>query len=134
MVLITSYYITDSPDPSLECLKDNAVKLVESGICRSTRRTYTSAQSRYVTFCDTYGLQVFPASEETVLLFLSLLSNNKLKPASIRVYVSAVSDSYQGYIRAPRQVLASFSKRMVNKNQGICHHNRQASNYVTNSI
>ena len=45
-----------------------------------------------------------------------------------------VSDSYQGYIRAPRQVLANFSKRMVNKNQGICHHNIQASNYVTNSI
>jgi hypothetical protein len=68
---------------TLKNLFDNSLK-------PSTRKTYSSAQTRFLSFCTLYNLIPFPVSEETLLYYISYLFQDGLKGSSIRVYLSAV--------------------------------------------
>ena len=57
---------------SLEVLKSTARCLVRSGVRSSTRKTYTSAQKYFIDFCELHSLSPLPASETTVLLFVTV--------------------------------------------------------------
>jgi len=63
---------------------------VVAGLKESTRRTYDSAQKRYLDFCEKYGKSSMPASEETILLYVTYLYNQGLNHNSINVYLYAV--------------------------------------------
>ena len=56
----------------------------------NTKRTYSSAQKRYLNFCEHYHRVPMPASEDTLLLYVSFLFEEGLTGTSIRVYLSAV--------------------------------------------
>ena len=60
----------------------------------NTKRTYSSAQKRFLNFCERFGLlnengSAIPASEMTLLRFVASLSST-CQASSIRVYLSAV--------------------------------------------
>lgn len=70
------------------------MSLLFNGLAKSTRRTYSAAQRRFLEFCFWSG-QVqsggspLPASEWTLILFITELSRS-LKASSIKVYLSGV--------------------------------------------
>jgi hypothetical protein len=63
--------------------------LMDSTLKQNTKRTYTSAQTRFMNFCELYSLSPMPVSEESLLLYISYLFEEGLT-ASITVYLSAV--------------------------------------------
>ena len=72
-------------------LDQRARTLVAKGHSMNTDRTYSSAQRRYIQFCDIHGLVTCPASEQTLLWFVTHLHYTGVPLArSIRVYLAAV--------------------------------------------
>ncbi len=75
----------------LSDLDRKANALVEQGYAGNTKRTYTSAQKKYLTFCKIYGLVPCPATEEVLLWYVAYLyGNGVVISRSISVYLSAV--------------------------------------------
>ena len=64
--------------------------LVRHGIRSTTARTYTSAQRRYLQFCERYSLSPFPCHEDRVLTYIAYLDKEALRPGSVRVYLAAL--------------------------------------------
>jgi hypothetical protein len=64
--------------------------LIRNALKDSTRSTYTSAQKRYLRFCESFSYNPLPTCEETMLGFVSFLFSQGLKGTSISVYVAAV--------------------------------------------
>ena len=61
-----------------------------NGLAPTTRRTYASAQRKYIDFCSQLGRQSpCPADEKTLSLFITFLAQT-LQHRSIKVYLSAV--------------------------------------------
>ena len=52
--------------------------------------SYSSAQKRYLAFCETYNLQPLPLSESVSCLFAAFLAHQGLKSQSVSVYLSAL--------------------------------------------
>ena len=67
-----------------------ANSLVQEGLRKSTRSTYSSAQETFIRFCDRYGLVAVPVSEKTILRFISHLYAKKVSHGTIKVYLAAV--------------------------------------------
>jgi hypothetical protein len=64
--------------------------LMNAALRDNTKRTYTSAQNRFINFCKHYKLLPLPVSEDTLLLYVSFLFEEGLSGSSIKVYLSAV--------------------------------------------
>ena len=64
--------------------------LMEAALKPNTRKTYTSAQTRFLTFCSIYRFSPIPVTEDTLLLYISYLYEEGLSASSIRVYLAAV--------------------------------------------
>ena len=62
---------------------------MESGVAENTLKTRRQQLRRYKRFCRSYKLQDFPCSASQASLYATYLSD-KLKPISIRNYLSAV--------------------------------------------
>lgn len=60
------------------------------GVARRTQSSYSSAQRRYLTFCETYCLSPLPLSECAVCLFAAYLAHQGLQPTSISAYLAAL--------------------------------------------
>lgn len=72
-------------------LEQQAQALLRMGVRDNTRRVYDSAQRRFVRFCEEHGLVPVPATEHTLLLYITyLFFQEKLKNTTIRVYLSSV--------------------------------------------
>ena len=65
------------------------IVLAESGVSDNTKRTREQQWKRYKIFCDLYDLSASPCSASQASLYVTYLSD-KLKPVSIRNYLSAV--------------------------------------------
>ena len=82
-----------SPSELVE-LHQQTRALMFQGIASSTRRTYSSAQRKFLEFCH-WNQSVhpngspLPATEWTLMLFASHLSNT-IKASSIKVYIAAI--------------------------------------------
>ena len=74
---------------SLDQLHVNAKEYFRSGLADFTHRTYGAAQRQFLSFCDNYGLAPLPASEDTLILFVTSLAA-QIKPQSINVYLAGV--------------------------------------------
>ena len=84
---------------------------MDKALRKSTHATYSSAQKRFKSFCDENNLCHLPASEDTLVLFVSQLYLDDLKGSSIRVYLSSVRSMhiFAGYpnpLGGPRLSLA----------------------------
>ena len=69
------------------------VKHFNKGLANSIRRSYSSAQNRYLRFCrdrDSMLQQPLPASESVLCYFVAHLADSSLKHCTIKVYLSAV--------------------------------------------
>jgi len=59
------------------------------GLADSTQRTYSAPQRQYLAFSSRLDLSPFPASEQTLMLFVTELAS-RIHPQSIPVYLSAI--------------------------------------------
>ena len=73
--------------PTLEGL---ARELCTCGLSSGTVTSYTSAQRRYVAFCDTLNLLRLPLSERVLCLFVAYLTHQGLAHQSIITYLFGV--------------------------------------------
>ena len=71
-------------------LESVAASLLENGLASSTRRTYSSGQTSYLSFCSLARLAPLPSSENILCLFVAWLASSGLSHATIKVYLAAV--------------------------------------------
>jgi hypothetical protein len=71
-------------------LSDTAKELIHGGIRPNTRQVYDSAQRQYIHFCNKYGLQRVPASENTILLYIAHIYIKTLKASAMKVYLASI--------------------------------------------
>jgi hypothetical protein len=64
--------------------------LVNKSVKAATVKTYNSAQTRFLKFCQQYELEHLPATSESILLYVAFLHQQGLKGSSIKVYLAAV--------------------------------------------
>ncbi len=62
----------------------------QRAIANSTQRSYASAQSRYLSFCNQFGIPPLPVQEAHLCRFASFLANDNISHATIKCYLSAV--------------------------------------------
>ena len=80
--------------PALKKTLKEAQKFIKSRHSLSTRIAYESDIKEFNLWCKNHKLQSFPASVESVVLFLSWLAEKGLKPSSISRRVSALKYSH----------------------------------------
>ena len=73
-----------------DCLEDTARFLVDTALRESTHKTYASAQRKFQNFCIDLGIVALPASNDTLMKFVSYLFSHGLKGSTIRVYLAAI--------------------------------------------
>ena len=56
----------------------------------NTKRTYGSAQNKYLNFCTLYDQSPLTATEHTLLLYVAYLYNQNLSHSTVHVYLEAV--------------------------------------------
>ena len=101
-------------------LQAQAADLVRKGIRGTTKSTYSTAQKRFIQFCELYQLTPLPCNPETVLLYVTYLHNAGLTPATVSVYISAIRSLHvlaglpEPELRSPQVKLAM--KAMVSLN------------------
>lgn len=64
-------------------------------LSESTKKAYKIDLDQFSTFCNTYSLDSFPATEQTILLYLSELENRNYKVSTIERKVAAISKLHQ---------------------------------------
>ena len=62
---------------------------MKQGIAVSTQKTYNAAEKLFTTFCNKMGLPLFPASERTLIFFVTKLAQVR-EHSTIRVYLSGI--------------------------------------------
>lgn len=62
---------------------------MKAGIAPSTERTYTTAQKGFLSFCHQLNLVPLPASEDTLILYISELAQTKAH-STIKLYLAGV--------------------------------------------
>ena len=60
------------------------------GLASSTQRTYSSAQKRYLEFCNKHSLPPLPVHEHQLCQFVSFLGDQSLAYSSLKGYLSAI--------------------------------------------
>ena len=63
--------------------------LIKYNIADSTRRSYATGQSTYISFCVKFSFKPLPASEQQLILFAADLSH-RLSSSTVRSYLSAI--------------------------------------------
>jgi hypothetical protein len=64
--------------------------LLDHALRPNTKRTYSSAQNRFLRFCLLYDFEPCPVTEDVLLYYISYLFKDHLKGSTIRVYISAI--------------------------------------------
>ena len=82
----------DSPATGLAFSKLVPViqQLLAAGVAPSTRRVYTCGALRYQEFSNFIGMEAYPTSERSLLLFVSFLFTENLAPSTIKTYLAVV--------------------------------------------
>ena len=92
---VTSIYFIlptpeSSPTPYLCQLITAAQSYFDQGISAATEKAYETGLNKYLAFCIQCKQQTIPAYEDTLVLFVTHLTNQQLSHATIQVYLSAV--------------------------------------------
>ena len=67
-----------------------AHQFLTAGLATSTMTTYSAGKWRYLKFCCGVKVPAIPATEVTLILFVTHLAIASISYASIKVYLSAV--------------------------------------------
>ncbi|XP_065179590.1 uncharacterized protein LOC135810051 [Sycon ciliatum] len=70
-------------------LTDSVLQLAALAIAPSSRRTYSTAETRYFQFCQVHACNPLPGDDFTLCYFAAELFRT-LQPRSVRVYMSAI--------------------------------------------
>ncbi len=62
----------------------------KEAIAKSTKKSYASAQKRYMLFCVTHTITALPTTEQSLCRYVAFLAMENLSPATIKCYLSAV--------------------------------------------
>lgn len=62
----------------------------KQALATSTKKSYASAQRRYMNFCTTHAIIPLPTTEHTLCRYVASLANSNLSAATIKCYLSAV--------------------------------------------
>ena len=60
------------------------------GVANSTARSYAAGSRRFIGFCGRLGVQPFPVTEHSLMLFVGDLASQGLKHQTLKCYLSAV--------------------------------------------
>ena len=71
-------------------LSSAAHHFLTAGLATSTIATYSAGKRRYLQFCGRAKVPATPASEATIILFVSHLATTNISHSSIKIYLSAV--------------------------------------------
>jgi len=71
-------------------LFNKAQKFLQDGLTKPTKSTYRASWRRYSRFCREVGRRAIPASEGTLILFVTHLATHNISLLTIKVYLSAV--------------------------------------------
>ncbi len=107
-----------------ETLKETmtaAVELLKNQRSERTEKVYAANWTRFESWCDGYNQTPLPAEEGTVALFIAALCQRELKPSTIELSLSAISQRHQDKgeelkTKQARQVLKGY-KRQVGTEQ-----------------
>ncbi len=91
--------------------------MIDNGLRSSTKRTYSSAQTKYLAFCNKHKLEAIPGSESTILRYLAFLQTQTgkgkmgLRHGTMQVHLAAlknlfVSAGFDSDLYTPRIRLA----------------------------
>jgi len=61
-----------------------------SALAASSHKTYKAAENKYLTFCNSFGLQPLPSSEALLCYFVAFLGQQGLAHSMICTYLSGV--------------------------------------------
>ena len=75
---------------SVSDLDETTDHLIQHALKSSTRATYSSAQRKFIQFCQEFKLVALPVVENTLIYYVSYLHERGLKGTSIQVYLSAI--------------------------------------------
>ena len=105
-----------------------------NGIATTTRSTYAAGQKLYTIFCSCTNRTTVPATEETLLLFVTYMITLNLSHATIKVYLSAVR-----HVHVTARLHSDFNQQLsphlqqvlkgVKKTQAITEPSKGASAY-----
>ena len=76
-------YLIFSETPSMTVLELTINQLLTNSLRHNTRKTYTSAQKRYLAFCREYAQIPLPATEDVLLLYVAYLYKQNLSYSSV---------------------------------------------------
>ena len=62
---------------------------------KNTRRAYSGAWKAFVAWCQSRGLDALPAAAESVAVYLAERADQGAKPASLDLYLAAVSEAHR---------------------------------------
>ena len=62
----------------------------KEALAPATRRAYSSAQRRYLSFCTQFKLNPIPTSESILCAYVAFLAKDNVKYKSIKMYLSAI--------------------------------------------
>ena len=71
-------------------IQAQAELLVSNGIQSSTRSTYSGPQKMFIQFCNQFGLNPLPATDNALLLFITHLHKKSLSISTVKVYISSI--------------------------------------------
>ena len=79
------------PRLDISSLESSVQYYYSRGLAESTKRSYRSAQTRYLTFCGEFRVnEPLPLVENVLCAYVSKLANDGLKHQSIKSYLSAL--------------------------------------------
>jgi len=97
---------------------------LEQALAPTTRKTYTSAEKRYLSFCITHHISPLPTDEKILCRYVAYLANNRLCHSTIKSYLAAVrqlsiqkneGDTHISSMDKPELVLREVKKVHVSK-------------------
>ncbi len=105
---------------------DRVESLLSTALRPSTRRTYSSAQNRYLKFCQLFNIPPLPATELTLLRFISHISLT-VSPNSIPVYLSAVRSLHVYHSFSPPPLTVPRVQLIIKSLNNLAPEVRQAT-------
>ena len=107
-------------DTALVPITQKAKEYVRDSRAASTRKTYRQAWDSFCAWCKVHHLESFPATPETVSLYISDMAENK-KPSTITKHVAAISVAHQFKNHKPptRTTLVRATLQGIKRTKGI---------------
>ena len=93
---------------SLHQLNAAAQSYFDLGISDATRKAYKTGLNKYRTFCSQFKQSAVPATEDTLVLFITHLAKQQLSYSTIQVYLSAVR-----YLHVANQEYQTFTAQIT---------------------